>query len=130
MRNKYNVMLDMKKVYIDVSGIRNVNFKNCIKKMNIIVCLSELTMLEIKNEKVYNGLPNEEFINEMIEKAIILKVNNNILKFAKYLIDNSIIPKEQYNDALHISIAKYYRCYTIMYDKECFKNKNIDFKNI
>lgn len=127
---KYNTILDMKKVYIDVSSIKNANFKKCIENMDIIICLSELTILEIKNEKVYNGLPNEDFINGLMQNAIVLKVNNNILAFAKYLIDNFIIPKEQYNDALHIAIAKYYRCYTILYDKEVFENKNLKIENI
>lgn len=128
--NKENTILDMRKVYIDVSSIKNKNFKKCIKGKNIIPCLSELTILEIKNEKVYKGLPNEKFINKLIERAVILKINDNILELAKYLINEEIIPKAQYNDALHISIAKYYRCYTIMYDKEILKQKNIDFNMV
>ena len=130
IEKKNNVILDMRKVYVDVSSIMNKNFKKCIKNKDFIICLSELTILEIKNEKVYKGIPNEKFINKLIDKATILKLNDNVLKLAKFFVDEGIIPKEQYNDALHISIAKYYRCYTIMYDKESLLHKNIDFRYI
>lgn len=126
--NKENTILDVRKIYLDVSSIKNKNFKKCVKNKKMIFCLSELTVLEIKNEKVYKGLPNENFINKLMKKAVILKINDNILEFAKFLINEGIIPKEQYNDALHISIAKHYRCYTIMYDKEILKQKNIKFE--
>lgn len=125
-----NKILDLKKMYIDVSSIMNRNFKDVIKKKKVIICISELSILEMKNEEVYNGIPYEEEVNRILEKAIVLKINDNILKLAKLLVEEGIIPKEQYNDALHISIAKYYRCYNIMYDKEMLKQKNIDFGNI
>ncbi len=127
---KTNAILDMKKVYIDVSSVKNKYFMECIIKKDVIACFSELSVLEIRNEKVYNGIPNEDFVNDLLEKSKILKINDKILNLAKFIVEQGIIHKRNYNDALHISIAKYYRCYTIMYDTGELKNKRIDFGRI
>lgn len=127
---KKNAVLDMKKIYIDVSSVKNKYFKQCIKNKSILTCFSELSLLEIKNEKVYKGIPNEKFVKMLLKKSLILKINNKILRFAKSIVEQGIIPKQNYNDAIHIAIAKYYRCYSIMYDVSEIKNKHIDFNLI
>lgn len=121
---------ELRRIYLDVSCFKNKNFTKYIEKNKIALCVSELTLLEVKNEKTYCNIPNEEDVDNLLKNALVLKLNNKILELAKkFMIDNKL-PKEQYNDALHIAIAKYYRCYMIIYDKETLKEKRLENYNL
>lgn len=121
---------ELRRIYLDVSCLKNNAFTKYIEKNRIALCVSELTLLEVKNEKAYGNIPNEEYVDNLLKNAFVLKLNNKILELAKkFMLDNKL-PKEQYNDALHIAIAKYYRCYTIVYDKDTLKEKRLENYNL
>ncbi len=119
----------MNKIYLDSSCLTNEYLLEYIKNTKVDFCISELTLLELKSLESYKKI-DQERINEILKNVTILKTNEKILRLAKAYVDWNCISKEEYNDGLHIAIAKHYKCKTILYDKDTLKQKSINYSRI
>lgn len=120
----------IRRAYLDISCLVNPYFEEQFKKMKMDLFISELTLLELKSYCMYEKEISYADMLNRIENVKILKINNTILKIAKRYVDNNIVEKNRYNDALHIAIAKYYQCFSIIYDTSTLREKNITFEKI
>lgn len=120
----------IRRAYLDISCLVNPYFEETFNKMKMDLYISELTLLELKSYCMYEQDISYADMLKRIANVKILKINNVILKIAKRYVDNNIIEKSRYNDALHIAIAKYYQCFSIVYDTSTLREKNITFEKI
>lgn len=117
------------KIYLDSSCLSNEYLLEYLKNTKAQFYISELTLFELKSLEVYKKISKEK-IDELLKVLTILKTNEKILRLAKAYIDWDCISKEEYYDALHIAIAKYYKCSTIIYDKDTLKKKKINYSRM
>lgn len=120
----------IRRAYLDISCLVNPYFDEIFNKKKMDLYISELTLLELKSYCMYETEASYSEIIERLKNIKVLKINNTILKMAKRYVDKEIIEKSRYNDALHIAIAKYYQCFSIVYDSSILNEKSIVFEKI
>lgn len=118
------------KMYLDVSCLVNEYLLDYIENAKTTFCISELTLLELKSYELYDTNFNKERIEKLLKKLEILKVNEKILRLAKAYTEFNCISKEEYNDAIHIAIARHYNCRAIIYDKSALEEKKINYSRM
>jgi len=119
-----------RKIYLDVSCLVNDYLLDYIENTKTTFCISELTLLELKSYELYNKNFKKKKIDNVLKNIEVLKVNEKILRLAKAYTKFDCISKEEYNDAIHIAIAKYYKCSAIIYDKIALEEKKINYNRM
>jgi predicted nucleic acid-binding protein len=73
-------------------------------------CFTCLTSTAVINELQRGSHPNKEECLNLIKELALLPVEKEIFDIAKVYIKHKLMPDDLTGDALHLSLASFYRC--------------------